>query len=167
MMEEIPKLKVIPTATDHLLDLLGWIILVTTWALAIFNYEKLPNIIPTHYNGSGQIDGHGEKWLILTLPLVATILYIGMTVLSKFPQAFNYPSKITKENALIQYTSATRLIRYLKLIIVIIFGLITFQTIRVANGQIENLGIWFLPLMIGLINIPLIYFVIKSLKAKK
>jgi uncharacterized membrane protein len=167
MMEERPKLKVIASASDHLFDILGWLALIATWCLTIFNYKGLPEIIPTHFNGSGQIDGQGAKWLILTLPMVATILYIGMTVLSKFPQAFNYPTKITKENALNQYTSATRLIRYLKLIIVVIFGFITFQTIRVAQGEKESLGIWFLPVMIGLINIPLIYFVIKSFQAKK
>jgi hypothetical protein len=102
----------------------------------------------------------------LTLPLVATVLFIGLTILNKFPHIFNYPTEITEDNALRQYTNATRLIRYLKVIIVVIFGLIAFETIRHANGQTEGLGIWFLPMTMGLIFIPLIYFLIKSTKTK-
>ena len=65
-----------------------------------------------------------------------------------------------------RYTNATRLIRYLKLIVVLVLGLITFRTIQNANGDSEGLGIWFLPLIIGLIFIPLTYFIFKSLKVK-
>lgn len=89
-----------------------------------------------------------------------------MTILNKFPQVFNYPTKITEDNAFNQYTNATRLIRYLKLIVVLVLGLITFRTIQNANGDSEGLGIWFLPLIIGLIFIPLTYFIFKSLKVK-
>jgi hypothetical protein len=59
------------------------------------------------------------------------------------------------------------MIRYLKLIIVVIFGLIEFKTIQNANGQADGLGIWFLPMTLGLIFIPLIYFVVKLFKATK
>jgi len=90
-----------------------------------------------------------------------------MTVLNKFPHVFNYPTEVTSENALKQYTNATRMIRYLKAIIVFIFGLIDYKTIQHALGQTVGLGIWFLPLTLGLIFIPLGYFVYKSMKAKE
>jgi len=135
--------------------------------LTITNYIELPDIIPTHYNGAGEADGFGGKGNILTLPLVATILFIGLTVLNKFPHVFNYPTDITKQNALRQYTNATRLIRYLKLIVVIIFGLIAFKTIQNCSGQAHGLGVWFLPLTLGLIFIPLSYFIVKSFKTKQ
>jgi hypothetical protein len=117
--------------------------------------------------GFGQADGFGGKGNILTLPFIATTLFAGLTILNKFPHVFNYPINITADNALKQYTNAVRLIRYLKFIIVIIFGLIALQTIRNANGQTSGLGVWFLPLILGLIFIPLIYFVIKSFKPTK
>ncbi|MFM7765447.1 MAG: DUF1648 domain-containing protein, partial [Sphingomonadales bacterium] len=128
---------------------------------------NLPDTIPTHYNGAGQADGFGGKGYILTLPLIATVLFIGLTILNKFPHIFNYPTNITQDNALRQYTNATRLIRYLKFIIAVIFGLIAFKTIQNANGQADGLGIWFLPLTLGLIFIPLTYYIIKTLKTKQ
>ena len=161
-MKQRPKIKLELTKSDKTFEIFAWFLIFVVWGLTIANYGNLPNIIPTHYNGSGVADGYGEKWLILTLPLVTTVLFVALTILNKFPHIFNYPNDITEENAFRQYTNATRLIRYLKLIVVVIFGLISYQTIRHANGQIEGLGTWFLPLILGLTIIPIIYFVVKS-----
>ena len=162
-MDERQKIKLELTTIDKTLEILGWISILAIWILTITNYTNLPDIIPIHYNGAGQADGFGGKGNILTLPLISTVLYIGMTILNKFPHIFNYPTDITKDNVLRQYTNATRMIRYLKLIIVVIFGTIVLQTIRNVNGQTSGLGVWFLPLILGLIFIPLTYFLIISI----
>jgi hypothetical protein len=111
-------------------------------------------------------DNFGKKWMILFLPIVSTVLFIGLTLLNYFPESFNYPTKINEDNALIQYTYATRLIRYLKLVIVFIFGILLYQTTRYPLNKNDGLGIWFLPLFLGLIFIPLIFYVLKSVKSK-
>ncbi len=133
----------------------------------VINYSGLPGTIPTHYNGAGEADGFGGKSGILILPIIATLLFVALTILNKYPQIFNYPTKITEKNALWQYTNATRMIRYLKFIIVIIFGFIEFQTIRNAKGQTSGLGAWFLPMIWGLIFFPMIFFLAKSFKKAK
>ena len=46
------------------------------------------------------------------------------------------------------------------LIIVFILGLIEFKTIQNANGEADGLGVWFLPLTMGVIFIPMIYFIL-------
>lgn len=166
-MNKRPKIRLELTTTDRAVEILGWTVILVVWILTITNYKNLPDIIPIHYNGAGQADGFGGKGSILTLPLMATILFVGLTILNRFPHVFNYPTPIIEENSLRQYTIATRMIRYLKLIVVVIFGLIVLQTIRNVNGQISGLGVWFLPLILGLIFIPLAYFVIKSIKTAK
>lgn len=165
-MQERPKLKIMLTTADMIFEFVGWILIVLVWGLTIKNYSYLPDTIPTHYNAVGQADGFGGKVNIFLVPLVATVLFIGLTIINKFPHVFNYPTSITKDNALKQYTSATRLVRYLKCILVFIFGLITYQTIRHADGQTYGLGSWFLPMILGLIFIPLIYFIFRSVKTK-
>jgi uncharacterized membrane protein len=165
-MEERPKRKLELTTADKIFEIVGWLLVVEIWILILTNYSNLPETIPTHYNGIGKADGFGGKSTIFTLPLIATILFIGLTVLNRFPHVFNYPINITEDNALKQYTYATRLIRYLKLFIVFIFGLIAFKTIQNANGESDGLGEWFLPLAMGLISIPLIYYVTNLFKTK-
>lgn len=166
-MNERPKIKLELTIIDKTFEILGWVSILAIWVLTISNYRNLPDTIPIHYNGAGHPDGFGGKDHLWVLPLVATILFIGLTILNKFPHVFSYPTNITKDNALQQYTNATRMGRYLKFIIVVIFGLIVLQTIRNVNGQTSGLGVWFVPLTSGLIFIPLTYFLIKSFKTTK
>lgn len=162
-----PKIKLIPTTADKLVDLLGWLILIALWAITIINYSSLPDTIPTHFNAAGEADGFGTKVSIIALPVIATLLFIGLTVLNRYPQSFNYPTTMTKDNALRQYTLATRMLRYLKLVLVLVFGGIEVMTIQNATGKGAGLGVWFLPLTLVLIFLPLIYFVVKSVQANK
>jgi hypothetical protein len=165
-VEERPKIKRELTPADRIAEFAGWLCIAAFWGLIATKYAALPPVISTHYNAAGHADGSGAKATILILPVIATVLFAGMTLLNQFPHIFNYPVKITKENALIQYTNATRMIRYLKLVIVVIFGFIAFQTIQAAGGHADGLGIGFLPLTLGLAFIPLTYFIIKSFKAR-
>jgi uncharacterized membrane protein len=165
-MEAKPKLKLKLTNLDYLIEILGLLLFSSTWIFIISIYNNLPDIIPNHYNALGTADNFGKKWMILSLPIVSTVLFIGLTLLNYFPESFNYPTKINEDNALIQYTYATRLIRYLKLVIVFIFGILLYQTTRYPLNQNDGLGIWFLPLFLGLIFIPLIFYVLKSVKSK-
>ncbi len=164
--EERPKLKIQLTPTDQVLELLGWGVLLALWIWTGMSYSSLPDTIPTHFNAAGEADGFGRKASIVSLPVVASLLYIGLTLLNRVPHSFNFPTPVTQDNALPQYTNATRMIRYLKLILVLVFAGISYQTIQQANGTGEGLGLWFLPLTLVLIFMPLLYFVIKSFQTK-
>lgn len=166
-MEEKPIIKLNLTLTYKLFELIGWLSFIAIWVLTITSYSSLPDTIPIHFNGAGQADGFGGKATILTLPIIATILFVGLTLLNQVPHIFNYPTPVTEGNVIGQYTNATRLIRYLKGIIVIVFGLIVIKTIQHTNGKADGLGLGFLPLTTLLFLIPLVYFVLKSFKSKQ
>ena len=165
-MNKRPRIKLQLNQTDKILEIVGWISVVGIWALALINYFDLPEIIPIHFNGAGKANGFGNKTHIFVLPIISTLLFIGLTILNKRPHVFNYPSQITKENAFRQYTNATRMMRVLKLVIVLLFGLIVFRKIQIINGHADGLGTWFLPFTIGLFIILTIYFLIISIKDK-
>lgn len=164
METERPKITLIPSTTDKIVEALGWIILLALWGWTFNHYSALPDTIPTHFNASGEADSFGSKASIIGLPVIASVLFIGLTVLNRYPHSFNYPTAITQDNALRQYTLATRMLRYLKLVLVLIFGGIEFMTIQNATGKAAGLGVWFLPLTLIMVFLPLIYFVIHSLK---
>ena len=165
-MNKRPRIKLQLNQTDKILEIVGWISVVGIWALPLINYSILPEIIPIHFNGAGKADEFGNKTHIFVLPIISTLLFIGLTTLNKHPHMFNYPSQITKENAVHQYTNATRMMRVLKLVIVLLFGLIIFKTIENVNGNADGLGTWFLPFTIGLFISLTIYFLIISMKDK-
>lgn len=165
-MEERPVLKLEWTFVDRILEITGWVAMVVLWILTIRYYPGLPDSIPTHFNALGQVDGYGGKGTLLILPVIVTVVVVGLTILNRFPHVFNFAVSITQENALKQYTNATRFIRYLKLVIVLIFGLIAFNMVQNAQGKADGMGIWVLPLMLGLIFIPLIIYIGWSFKNK-
>ena len=156
-MTNRPKLKIALTTTDKILEIAGALTVVVLWAVAIINYTTLPAEIPIHFNLSGQADNYGAKGIIFALPIIGTIEFVLLTILNKYPHTFNYLTTITTDNALRQYTIATRLIRYLKFVIGLIFLLIVIKMVQTVKGNSEGLGVWFLPLMPSLIFIPLLY----------
>ena len=165
-MNKRPRIKLQLKQTDKVLEVVGWVSVLGIWALTLTNYSILPEIIPIHFNGAGKADEFGNKTHIFVLPIISTLLFIGLTILNKHPHIFNYPSQITKENAVDQYTNATRMMRVLKLVIVLLFGLIVFRKIQIVNGHADGLGAWFLPFTIGLFIILSLYFLMMSMKDK-
>jgi len=163
-MEDRPKIKLELTGTDKIIELFGWFSVLVIWVYTMVNFSKLPDTIPTHFNAMGEADDFGGKASILALPIIATIVFVGISILSRFPHIFNYPINITKENAQRQYTIATRLMRYVNLIVVLIIGYITFTSIQSAKGQTGGLGAWFLPVSLGVVFIPIIYYIVVSRK---
>lgn len=134
--------------------------------VSIYVFVQSPDTIPTHYNASGTPDDYGNKASLFVLPLVASVLYLGMTALNKYPHIFNYMTPITADNALAQYTAATKMIRILKLVILFIFTLIVLFTHLTTKGTTNGLGSWFLPVALALLLAPLIILIARSLKAK-
>jgi len=163
-METRPKIKLTLSPLDNKLELTGKIFLVFMWGLTVYALLKLPTTIPIHFNASGQADGYGNKITLLIMPVLATMLYFGLTQLNKYPHIFNYMTRIAEDNAEKQYTIATRMLRFLKLAILVIFSFIILFTYLTTIGMTSGLGFWFLPLMSGLLLIPTITGIIQSLK---
>jgi uncharacterized membrane protein len=155
-METKPKIKLILSPLDHKLEWVGKIGLAIMWFLAAYAFFELPDTIPIHFNVSGKADSYGNKLTLLGLPVLATIIYLGLTQLNKYPHLFNYMTTITEDNAEKQYTIATRMLRLLKLAILVIFSLIILFTYLTTIGVADGLGGWFLPVTIALVVIPTI-----------
>jgi len=100
---------------------------------------------------------------LFILPGSGVIMYIIMTVVSLFPHIFNFPVKITPENAEVQYRLAVRLIRIIKTVILIMFAYISFMTVKTARGSAEGLGKVFLPVFLAATFGIIIYYFIQSL----
>lgn len=147
------------TWPDRLSDRLAWAGLLFLLLYTFITYRSLPDVIPIHFNWKGEADRLASKATIWILPGILAIIFTGLSVLTKYPQIFNYPSKITSENAERQYTLATRLIRFLKLTLVIIFTFINIKTVSAAHNQGAGMGVWFAPVFILILCLPtVIYF---------
>ncbi len=151
---------------DKMIELLGWVCLILLWVITIISYARLPEIIPTHFNASGQADDEGSKMILFFLPVIGTLIFVGLTILNQYPHIFNYPVAITEANAQKQYNNAVRMLKVLKLILAVVFSILVFLIYHAASTDNGSLGIWFLPVVLGMILIPLGYFIYKAVKGK-
>lgn len=124
--------------------LLSVLIIVRFWWL-------LPDRIPIHFGFSGQPDAWGDKLTIWLLPAVATILFMVLAAVSRYPHIFNYPVRITEQNAHRQYLLARSLLVFLKTEICWLFAFIVRQQIIVALGNAQKLSMEFIFAIIVLI----------------
>jgi uncharacterized membrane protein len=158
-----PTLKIKPSVTDRLIEILGWLMLIIIWVIVIINYAKMPDSIPTHYNAAGNADEYGDKSSIFLLPIIASVVFVVMTVISQFPHIFNKAASI---NTPPSFTDATRMLRYLKLAIALAFFWIILRTTQTTSGKTTALGSWFLPVALALILVPVAFFIVRILRAK-
>jgi uncharacterized membrane protein len=162
-----PKIKIRRTTLDWIIEFAAFIFVIILILLPIINYSHLPETIPVHFNAAGEADGYGSKSTLWLLPVTGVFMWLMFTVLESFPQIYNFPVKITPENAVTQYRMATRLLRVLKTVILIIFSFISMKTMDTAGGSASGLGKAFLPVFLILVfGVILVYFV-KSVNNKQ
>jgi uncharacterized membrane protein len=164
--EKRPLVKPEWTPLDWIMEVIAILGLLTLFGTGIYYFPKLPEIVPTHFNGSGQPDDYGSKSYFWILPGIGLFIYALLTLINLVPHQFNYLVKITPENALKQYTYGTRFIRYLKMLILWMFFYINFSIIQTINHPSAGFGIWYVPAFLGFIFLPMIgYFILSSKKS--
>ena len=128
-------------------------------------WASLPSTIPVHYGLSGQPDAWGGKIELLELPVVSILLYLGLTLLARYPDKLNYPWTITERNAEQQYRLAKSLVGAVKGLLVWLFIAISWQTIQVAMGQSGGLGGAFVAVILAVTGITVVGYVLLARSA--
>jgi uncharacterized membrane protein len=159
-----PVIKIDWTPIDWILEFLAILGFLTFFGTAIYYFPKLPETIPTHFNGLGQPDGYSSKSSFWILPCISAFVYILLTLVNRFSHKFNYLVTITPQNAQSQYIMGTRMIRFIKMIIVWLFLYINFAIIQGADPQSKGLGLWFMPVFLVVMFIPIIIYFVLSYK---
>lgn len=162
MDNERPSLKIKKATIDYFLEFGALIVLISTWGFTIYHFNKLPDIIATHFDLNGKPNGFGSKNTIWLLPIIITLVFILISVLNRYPHKFNYLTKITEQNAHKQYRLASRSLRIILFNITLLFAFITFKEIDGAYTKSSALEWWFIPLLLGSTIIPTFYMIIAS-----
>ena len=68
-----------------------------TWA-ALNGPNRLPDRVPTHFDAAGNANAWGSPNGLIIMPVIAAGVYLLMTIVARFPAAFNYPVRVTPVN---------------------------------------------------------------------
>lgn len=163
---ERPKLDIPRTRREWLWDILGYTAFIGMIILLIAIWGKLPEEVPAHYNAKGEVDRWGSKWELTILPLISFFNLIFIQALEHFPEIHNYPKRFNASNAKAFYLNSRQMLNQMKNTVLIVFSLISFESIAIALGWSNGLGVWFLPVMLLAIFIPIIMSLIKRRKIR-
>jgi len=154
-----PIIKLPFTSTELILECIAVISLIFMIGTLISSWSSISEVVPKHFGPTGEIDAWGNKKLLYFPITPAVIIYIFLSVLTRFPHIYNYPVNITEENAERQYRTARTLIIALKTEIVLIFIYIQWTMISKTKAL-------FLPVFLFILLGTLCYFVYRSYKLK-
>ncbi|WP_426350811.1 DUF1648 domain-containing protein [Alloiococcus sp. CFN-8] len=131
-----------------------------TLYLLVF-WDNIAQDIPSHYNGVGEADIISSKTSLLFTLAVAWILFIGLTVIERYPQIWNTGVTITENNRERVYRTLKNMLNMIKLTLV---GNFFYTIINSSLGL--NLSPYFLPVFLILIFGTLTFFIVKLVKTK-
>jgi len=125
-----------------------------------------PARIPMHYGFRGRPDSYADKSGMIVLPIITLVLYAFLTILSFFPQGFNYPVTVTDRNRGRLQALGVAVIGWIKAEIIWLFAYITWQDIRVGLGVSSGLGWAFLPVTLAAIGATITVAIVQMRRAE-
>jgi len=161
-----PVLKLPKTTYEKIWDYIGGGLFVLSILYIFVMWGKLPEEIPAHFNGAGEVDRWGSKIELFILPLIGIFLWILLGLLEKAPHMHNYPARLNESNVEAFYLNSRKGLNETKNLCLILFAAISFQMIRIALGETENIGWWFLPIVLIAISIPIVKAIVVATKIK-
>jgi uncharacterized membrane protein len=161
-----PRLKLPSSPLERFLDGLALIVLVVSFTIALSAWGVLPDRFPRHFGISGPPDAWGGKGNLLFLPILNLVFFICLTVLGRYPHLYNYPWKITGENAPRQYLLARTLVGWLRVVVMTFFTYLEWLMIQITRGNMTELGKWFLPALTGVMIGSLGVYLLKARRAR-
>ena len=157
--EKLPDIEIEPTQKDKIIDAFALLFLALLFLLPLAYFSYLPDRIPTHFNAAGQPDDYGGKNSIWLLPGVGLFTYLMFSYINKMkPSNFSYPTKITPENAASKYRNTLEMLRWMKLLLMVLFLYLVWMTIQAGLGNTAGLHSWFIWVFLAAVAVPIVYF---------
>lgn len=91
----IKDVKVHRTLEGTLFEVAFVIVAVVVWGLIIWLIHQAPDIVPTHFDGSGNPNSYGSPASVAIPCIILTIGAIGCMVVAYYPRLINSTVKIT------------------------------------------------------------------------
>jgi hypothetical protein len=120
---------------DKISESISLLFLLTCAMTLLCVLPSLPDRVQIHFDG-GAADRFGNKYIFLLIFIIAFVLYVGLTILAKYPTL--YKNRLTERNLEEQYKLAAKMIRTLKLCIMFFFTVLIFTITQTA--QLKMIG---------------------------
>ena len=120
--------------------LLAWLLPLAALGYVALHYGSLPDRVPTHFDGRGQVNGWGPKATLWLLPGLGLGLQALLGFVTAHPQWCNVPVTITDANRAAVYALCRALVTFLRVVLGVLFAVLSYATVQGARGALPA---WF------------------------
>lgn len=143
-----------------ILDFIAIIMILSIVILGVISWFSLPSEIPNHMDSIGNVKDYVTKNFIFFPIIVGVIIGIGLLVLARYPEKYNYAMEITDKNREAQYSNGSKMIRVLNIHVLLIFGYMEYGIITSKNS------VFIILILLLSVFITLGYYIRKSVKSR-
>ncbi|MGC6479423.1 MAG: DUF1648 domain-containing protein [Flavobacteriaceae bacterium] len=123
---------------------MGLSVLFTYSGILYLNYGNIPEMIPTHINFRGEVDGYGNKIQLWIISIVNLFLILIIYLVAKFPKYWNIPFE--PKNLLLFQKNVKISMGILSILLSFALSTMIFFTLKYST--IEILRLFFLILVL-------------------
>lgn len=117
----------------------------------ILFWGRLPEQIPGHYNGAGEIDRWAERWELLLMPVFGALMYLLLSFCCWLIGESVRKGELPR--SAYTWITGTKLV-----------AIGTFAVIEWHSAAARPMGTWFLPVVIALLAVLITGFLISALR---
>jgi len=128
-------------------------------------WPDLPDRIPVHFGLNGQADAWGGKTALVIGPLISLASVGLLAIVNRFPHTFNYPIRVTPENAQRQYTLAREMMAQMRAWVAILGAALAMMQVQSARAGAVTPAMLAVVLAIA-VGAPLVLLVVYFARAK-
>ena len=130
---------------SRFVEILAILLLVFIWGFTVFNFNQLPDIIPTHFGSNGKPDGFSSRNSIWMLPLISLGVFSLLYFLSRNPNSvlLNLPKNIKEDPKI-----SALIVSLINVVILAMIAEITYHSFLTAFGISEGLNIFLMTFLL-------------------
>lgn len=144
------NIKVYRTTEGTIFEVAFLILAIIVWGLIIWFIKQAPDIVPTHFDASGNPNAWGSPTWIIFPCSIMTISGAAMLILCYFPKTFSLSGKhATPRN----YALTIRMLRIMSLLMLLMTLAIAWTILRLTNhSPIPIIVIVAIIILVAIIN---------------
>ncbi|MFD2200439.1 hypothetical protein [Shivajiella indica] len=146
---------------DRIIEILGFSALIILWVMTYHFQQVGAELMPEGYDFFKNPSEYWASKMTYTIPIIATILYVGITAYNTKKKYTDYPISDDPKKAEKLSQINQKLWRWLKFMLILIFLLIEYFSFHSGSGFGTGIPNWFMVAFPLMLFGPVIYFFIE------
>ena len=146
---------------DIIVNIICVLLLVGLVIYLIVAWGGIPDQIPGHFGADGTVTRYDSKGSLIIIPIIAWVMFLGISLVERFPQVWNTGVRVTEENKFRVYRVLKSLIVMVKLIVIALFTVIC-----IIQTLVTSLPVWLLPVFMSLLFFVIVFSIVRLVLAR-